>query len=147
MIADMKVKANLIQVFASVLFLSVVVIDLGQDSSRTQAWRVGGGLFNASKQNWDWTQSVSMGLMISTRKAVSLCLNRGIYRLHEAFMLWENLMIYNWFILLSYKLSFIKVFKLFLFAKHQRMCLCRVGSFCWLKIEKPSIPVQYSSWW
>ena len=32
MIADMKVKANLIQVFAPVFFLPVVVIDLGQDS-------------------------------------------------------------------------------------------------------------------
>ena len=34
MIADMKVKANLIQVFAPVFFLLVVVIDLGQDSER-----------------------------------------------------------------------------------------------------------------
>ena len=34
MIADMKVKANLIQVFAPVFFLPVVVIDLGQDSAR-----------------------------------------------------------------------------------------------------------------
>ena len=32
MIADMKVKANLIQLFAPVFFLPVVVIDLGQDS-------------------------------------------------------------------------------------------------------------------
>ena len=32
MIADMKVKANLIQVLAPVFFLPVVVIDLGQDS-------------------------------------------------------------------------------------------------------------------
>lgn len=38
MIADMKVKANLIQVLAPVFFLPVVVIDLGQDSeSRCRA--------------------------------------------------------------------------------------------------------------
>ena len=51
MIADMKVKANLIQVFAAVLFLCMVVIDLGQDSIGAGAWRVGGGLLTASKQN------------------------------------------------------------------------------------------------
>ena len=39
----MKVKANLIQVFAAVLFLCMVVIDLGQDSIGAGAWRMGGG--------------------------------------------------------------------------------------------------------
>ena len=44
MIADMKVKANLIQVFAPVFFLLVVVIDLGQDSQgELRVWNMKSG--------------------------------------------------------------------------------------------------------
>ena len=50
MIADMKVKANLIQVFAPVFFLPVVVIDLGQDSeSRCGA---------SERREWDGVERI-----------------------------------------------------------------------------------------
>ena len=57
MIADMKVKANLIQVFAPVFFLLVVVIDLGQDSQgELRVWNMKSGSvecwYGSSSQIW-----------------------------------------------------------------------------------------------
>ena len=57
MIADMKVKANLIQVFAPVFFLLVVVIDLGQDSQgELRVWNMKSGsvecCYGSSSQIW-----------------------------------------------------------------------------------------------